>query len=178
MIRLENKAAVLGTCTVRRGRLQEFCIFHLRVVTAAVRDAPSRAQPQRRVAECSRERRASARRANRCSRHPSDKAEPQQTSGTSDFANEDKAVPRTSPITQASQPPSPRLCVDWMRDFIRTLNSEAVKSLCKKTNYTYFCNSQFKLAFRSPHIPLHYIKHFFHLKCSFLKAISLNLIDA
>lgn len=113
-----------------------------------------------------------------CSRHLSDKAEPQQMTGMSEFANEAKAVPRTSPIIQGPQLPSPWLCVDWMQDFIRTLKLRSCKITVQKTNYTYFCNSQFKLVFRSPHIPLRYIKHFFHLKCSFIKAILLNLIDA
>jgi len=116
-------------------------------------------------------------RGNCCSRHRSNAAEPQQTTGTSDFANDEKAVPRTSPTARAPPPPSPRLHMDWMEDFIRTLNSEAVKSLCKKPIIPIFVTANLS-SYLGPLTPLCYIKHFFHLKCSFLKAILLNLIDA
>lgn len=65
--------------------------------------------------------------------------------GMSSFAIEGKAVPRTSPITQAPQPPSPRLHVDWMQDFIRTLNPEAVKSLCKNPIIPIFVTANLSL---------------------------------
>lgn len=84
-------------------------------------------------------------RGNHCSRCPSNQAEPQQITGMSHFTNEGKAVPRTSPFTEAPQPPSPRLCEDWVQDFIRTLNSEAVKSLCKKPIIPIFITANLSL---------------------------------
>lgn len=84
-------------------------------------------------------------RGNHCSRCVSNQAEPQQMTGMSHFANEGKAVPRTSPITQAPQPPSPWLREDWMQDFIRTLNSEAVKSLCKNPIIPIFITANLSL---------------------------------
>lgn len=117
------------------------CIFHLQAVTAMVRDVPSPGTGRLR-AETEGQTQV---RGNHHSRHLSDTAEPQQMTGMSSFAIEGKAVPRTSPITQVPQPSSPRLHVDWMQDFTRTLNSEAVKSLCKNPIIPIFVTANLSL---------------------------------
>lgn len=135
-------------------------IFHLQAVTTTVRDAPSpgtgrlrgEAEGQTQV------------RANHCSRRLSDRAEPQQMTGMASFAIEGKAVPRTSPITRAPQPPISSAARGLDAGFHQDIKLRSCKIAVQKPNYTYFRNSQFKLVFRSPHIPLRYIKHFLPLE--------------